>query len=92
MPDKDHQKLGQLADRIGKAADQDRVSVDDLIDAVGHRSLLPLILVPALLAATPLSGIPGLSAICGIIIALVAVQMLMSVKEVRLPASSSGGR
>lgn len=85
MPDKDHQKLGQLADRIGKAADQDRVSVDDLIDAVGHRSLLPLILVPALLAATPLSGIPGLSAICGIIIALVSVQMLMSVQEVRLP-------
>lgn len=85
MPETDHQKLGQLADRITKAAEQDRVSVGDLIEAVGHRSLLPLVLVPALLAATPLSGIPGLSAICGIIIALVSFQMLLSVQKVRLP-------
>lgn len=85
MPDEDHQKLGQLADSIAKVADQDRVSVADLVNAVGHRSLLPLILVPALLAATPLSGIPGVSAVCGIIIALVSFQLLMSVQEVRLP-------
>lgn len=87
MPGTEHHTLGALADRIAGASERDRVSVADVVDAVGHRSLLPLILVPALLAVTPLSGIPGVSAICGIVIAVVSFQMLLSYDEVRLPGA-----
>lgn len=79
------QALSALVDRLRAASGQDSVTVKDAVDAVGRRSLLPLLLVPALVAATPLSGIPGLSALSGILIALISFQLLMSYDEVRLP-------
>lgn len=80
-----HDTLGVLADRIAAASRAERVSVADLVSAIGPQSFLPMMLVPALLAATPLSGIPGVSAVCGIVIAVVAFQVLASRREVRLP-------
>jgi hypothetical protein len=78
--------LGNVADLVREASAQERVSVHDIVVAVGKRGLHPLLLVPALLAATPLSGIPGVSAICGLLIALISIQLLMSSDKVRLPA------
>ena len=77
--------LGELADSISSVSDRDKVSVDEIVDAVGHRSLVPLLLVPALLCATPLSGIPGVSMVAGVAIAIISFQLLMSVEEVWLP-------
>ncbi len=77
--------LGDVADRIKDTSSQDRVTAADIVDAVGKRSLHALLLVPALLAATPLSGIPGLSMVCGLLIALISVQLLLSFDRVRLP-------
>lgn len=78
-------KLGDVVDRIRDASAQEKVSVADIVDAMGKRSLHPLLLVPALLAATPLSGIPGLSAFCGLLIAVISFEMLMSFERIRLP-------
>lgn len=77
--------LGSVIDRIDSASEKDRVSVADVVDAVGKRSLLPLLLVPAVIAATPLSGIPGLSAVCGLLIALISFELLLSFDSVLLP-------
>ncbi len=77
--------LGQLAENIYSVSHQKKVSVDDIVEAVGHRSLLPLLLVPALLCATPLSGIPGVSMVCGLAIAMISFQLLFSFDEVWLP-------
>lgn len=85
MPDRPPASLGELLDRVRKASGRDAVTVADIVDAVGRHSLLPLMIVPAALAATPLSGIPGLTAVCGLAIALIAGQMLLSYDTVRLP-------
>ena len=74
-----------MADSISSVSDRDKVSVDEIVDAVGHRSLVPLLLVPALLCATPLSGIPGVSMVAGVAIAIISFQLLMSVEQVWLP-------
>jgi Uncharacterized ABC-type transport system, permease components len=85
MNDHAIRSLGQLADRIAAAADGPEVSTGDLVDSIGKHSLHPLLMLPALLAATPLSGIPGLSALCGLAIAAISFQLAMSFDEVRLP-------
>ncbi|WP_323766149.1 exopolysaccharide biosynthesis protein [Marinovum sp.] len=77
--------LGELADSIASVSDTGKVTVEEIVEAVGQRSLLPLLLVPALLCATPLSGIPGVSMIAGVAIAIISFQMLLSVDEVWLP-------
>lgn len=85
MPDTEAASLGELLRRVRSAAGGDEVEMRAIVAAVGRRSLLPLMIVPALLAATPLSGIPGLTALCGLAIALIAGQLLLSFDEVRLP-------
>lgn len=68
--------LNSLVDRIIDTTDAEKVSVDRLVDAVGHASFTPLLLIPAVAVATPLSGIPLFSSMMGVLIFLVAVQML----------------
>lgn len=83
--DKQATTLGEIADRIREVSTNERVSAGDIVEAVGKNSLYPLLLVPALLAATPLSGVPGLSMICGILIAIISLEILLSFDSVRLP-------
>lgn len=85
MAESEPKSLGEIARRLRKAAAQDRVALRDMVAAMGRHSLLPLMIVPAALAATPLSGIPGLTAACGLAIALIAGQLLVSADRVRLP-------
>ena len=67
------------------AANRDTVSVQALLDSLGNVSHTGLMLLPALIAATPLSGIPGLTALCGLIIALTAAQILFGRETLWLP-------
>lgn len=57
----------------------------DVVAAIGTRSMIPFMLVPAFIAATPLSGIPGLTTVCGLMIALVAFRMLLNYDCMALP-------
>lgn len=57
----------------------------DVVEALGEKGHLALILLAALLAMTPLSGIPGLSSCCGIIITLAAAQALAGRRTLWLP-------
>lgn len=85
MSGMDSYKLGDLVDRVHEASQNEHVCVKDIVSAVGWRSMLPFLLIPALLAATPLSGIPGVSATCGILIALVSVRLILRYDEMALP-------
>lgn len=78
-------RLGDLVDRLHEVSHQKRVSVKDIATAVGRRSMIPFLLIPAFLAATPLSGIPGLSATCGILIALVSARLILKYDQMVLP-------
>jgi hypothetical protein len=62
----------------------ERVGLHDLIESLGNRSFGLLLLILALPNVPPL-GIPGLSTITGIPLALVALQMLWGAPEPYLP-------
>lgn len=80
------QSLGSVAERLLEVAGPtDDISVDMLIRALGERSHYTLLLVIAALAATPLSGIPGVSVVCGLLIAIIAGERIVSGDRIRLP-------
>ena len=60
-------------------------TVRDIIDALGAASFLPLMLIIALAIVTPLSGVPGVSSVSGIMIALIAGQLLFGCDRLWLP-------
>ncbi len=65
-----------IVSRIDAAAQGERVTLGEVVAAFGRRSFIPVLMVPALLVVSPLSGVPLFSAACGIAIALIAAQML----------------
>ena len=72
--------LGPVQDIVARLDDtakgRVRVTLRDVVEAFGRRSFLPMLMVPALLVVSPLSGIPLFSTVCGLTIALIAGQML----------------
>lgn len=68
------------------ARDAERVSVGEMVDAMGPSSMAAILLVPALLLASPISGIPFVSAVGGAMIALIAGQMVLGRHKIWLPA------
>lgn len=73
-----------LAHRNG-ALVNGRVSVADLMDAIGERSFGPLLLVPSLIAVSPVGAIPGLPAVTSAVIVLIAAQILLHHEHFWLP-------
>src|SRR5690242_8426702 len=61
--------------------DQGRLSVAELMDAIGQRSFGPLLLVPALIALSPVGAIPGLPAVTSAIIIILTIQILTGHKH-----------
>ncbi|MBT0957836.1 exopolysaccharide biosynthesis protein [Alphaproteobacteria bacterium KMM 3653] len=82
--DPDH-PLEAVIDRLDELTHQDEVTLADLIGAFGARAFLPLIIVLGLFVFSPLSGIPILPSFCGLMIAALAGQMLLSGSRVRMP-------
>lgn len=76
---------GKVLDDVDGALDHDEVSLSDLLQHLGPSSFTPLLMTPALMVVSPLSGVPGLSSVCGIAIALVSLQMLLGRDHVWLP-------
>lgn len=74
-----------ILDQAEAAATADEVSVNDVVCELGALSYSALLLVPALLVVTPLSGVPGLSSILGSMIALISLQMLIGRNHLWLP-------
>lgn len=79
--------LEELLDTIDEAArDNDRLSVDAILDALGRRSFGPLLLVGGLFTLAPLIGdIPGVPTIIGTFVLLMAVQLLLRQEHIWLP-------
>ncbi|WP_306115029.1 MULTISPECIES: exopolysaccharide biosynthesis protein [unclassified Roseovarius] len=78
--------VGKVIHQIARKAEAEKVRVGDLVEEFGRKSFLVLMLVPALLVASPLSGIPMLSTVCGLLIASIAGQMLADRDHVWMPA------
>ena len=71
--------------RLEEMSDREALALRDLIEAFGSASFVPALMVPALLVVSPLSGIPLFSSVCGLTIALVALQMLIRRDHLWLP-------
>lgn len=77
--------ITDLVGRVRKGAEGDKVSVGQIAEALGQDSLPPNLMIPAFAVASPLSGVPLFSSICGLLIALVSAQMLIGRDHVWLP-------
>ncbi|MFC6635450.1 exopolysaccharide biosynthesis protein [Microbulbifer taiwanensis] len=78
--------LTQLLEHISKTAKRrKRVSLDLVVRAVGRRSFAPLLLLVGIILFSPLSGIPGVPTIMGLLVLLTAVQLLLGRSHFWLP-------
>lgn len=68
--------LSEVIDRLEQSAHDEATSIGDILEALGRRSFPAAMLIPALLAVSPLSGIPGVTVSVGLIVAATAAQML----------------
>ncbi len=85
MSKTDLKKLGDILDAIDTAGDGDTVSIADVLDETGSRSFAPLMLIPALILISPISGIIGLPTIFASVIALITAQKLIGRDHVWMP-------
>jgi hypothetical protein len=78
--------IEQLMDRIeAGAAGRSHVSIGEMMDAVGRRTFGPLVLLVGLILVTPLSGVPGIPTLMGLLTSLTLVQVLFGRTHFWLP-------
>jgi len=77
--------LLEVLDKLDAAGDDERVTIGQILDEIGDRSLAAILLVPALITASPISGIPGVPTLTGIAVGLIVVQMLMGRNTLWVP-------
>ncbi|MHC2069429.1 exopolysaccharide biosynthesis protein [Bremerella sp. T1] len=70
--------LVDILEQMKENTDGDEVTIDDTLDALNSRSFGPLLLVPAIMAVSPIGAIPGMSIVTGCVLMLIAVQMVFS--------------
>ena len=79
------QKLSEVLEKLVEETDGKEVTIGELLETFDGRAYGPLLLIPALLAVSPIGMIPGMSVVTGSIIFLIAAQMLFSTKSPWLP-------
>lgn len=77
--------LTDIIDQVMDLAATERISLREVLRTIGDAGFAPILLLPALAVATPLSGIPLFSTTMGILIFLVAGQMLLRREQLWLP-------
>ncbi|MBA2114509.1 exopolysaccharide biosynthesis protein [Bremerella alba] len=77
--------LVDILEQMKENTDGDQVTLEDTLDSLNSRSFGPLLLVPAVMAVSPIGAIPGMSIVTGCILLLIAVQMIFSSGRPWLP-------
>lgn len=78
--------LTEMLNRLELAQKENgEVSVDAMLEASGRRSFGPMLLVPGLLILSPLSGVPGVPTLAGVLVLLITVQLLAGRNSFWLP-------
>jgi hypothetical protein len=86
-PDREtiHSVCGILAVLRRTADAHDKVTIGNVLDAIGDRSYGPTLLIPALIEITPIGGVPGAPSFLAVFIGLVAGQLLLDKDHLWLP-------
>jgi len=77
--------LVDVLEQMKENTEGDEVTLEDTLDALNSRSFGPLLLVPAIMAVSPIGMIPGMSIVTGCVLMLIAVQMVISKGRPWLP-------
>lgn len=81
----DHETAVDLVEKGWAALNGDHTSVGDIVDTLGRANFAPLLILPALALVSPLSGVPGFTTLCGLIIAAVSLQQMTHRSSLWLP-------
>ncbi|WP_404365995.1 exopolysaccharide biosynthesis protein [Marinobacter sp.] len=78
--------IEEVLDRIELArADDGHVSVDHILDSVGRRSFGPVVMFVGIILVTPLSGVPGMPTLMGMLTLLTLGQLIVGREHIWLP-------
>ncbi|NMT62666.1 exopolysaccharide biosynthesis protein [Marinobacter orientalis] len=78
--------IEELLDRIeAGSTDRSHVSIGEMMDSVGRRTFGPIVLMVGLILVTPLSGVPGMPTLMGMLTLLTLGQVLIGRKHFWLP-------
>jgi hypothetical protein len=78
--------MEEVLNRIeAAAANRAHISIEEMMNAVGHRTFGPLVLLVGLILITPLSGVPGMPTLMGLLVLLTLGQLLVGREHFWLP-------
>lgn len=77
--------ISDVLDRLEEALHEGDVTVGEVMSHLGQHSFPALILLPALISASPASAVPGVTAVVALIVATLVVQMLAGRRCAWLP-------
>lgn len=86
MPKERTHALSDVLDRLEKSTHDDSITVQEVIEELGHKSFASLMLVFALISTSPASAIPGITTVVAGITFILVVQMIFGRDSVWLPA------
>ena len=85
MPEERSRALSEVLERLERSVNGQSITVQDMMDELGRKSFAAMIMIFALLAASPASAVPGLTATVGLSVAVMVVQMLAGRDHIWLP-------
>lgn len=77
--------LSDVLDQLESAAHDDSITIDEVVEKLGHRSFASLMLIFSLISTSPASGIPGITATIALIVFILVVQMILGRECLWLP-------
>ncbi|WP_353979177.1 exopolysaccharide biosynthesis protein [Salinicola endophyticus] len=78
-------KLTAIFDTLDERVEDDTITLGDIVETFNSRGFGPVVLIPGLIALLPTGGVPGVPSLCGIFIALMAVQLVLGRRAPWLP-------
>lgn len=85
MSDESAAPLSHVLDQLERTADDDSVTVERVVEQLGHKSFAALMLIFSLISTSPASAIPGITATVAVIVFILVVQMIFGRKCLWLP-------
>lgn len=85
MENRDKQGLTRVLDALAELTDNDEVLIGQIVEKLGTSSFASVMLIFTLISASPASAIPGVTAVVGMIVAILVVQMILGKRTVWLP-------
>lgn len=85
MPEDQNRALSDVLDRLESSARGESITVQEVVERLGHKSFAALMLIFALISTSPASAIPGITATVAVIVCILVVQMILGRECVWLP-------